>query len=209
MIHKKKCIILANGEFPKHSIPLKILKQNTFLICLDGAVDKLNSMNLSPNLIIGDLDSISKRSKLKFSKIIIEHHDQSKNDLTKGLEWVIKEKFSEIKILGLTGKREDHTISNIFNILENNYDVKIQIISDYGTMRIIKKTKTIVSFPGQQISFFATNQNLKISTKGLKYELDNSKIDSLYRFSLNESLSNSFKIILDNGPILLFTSHIK
>ena len=211
MIHKKKCTILANGKFPSHSTPLKVLKESSYLLCLDGAVDKLISSNIDiiPDLIIGDMDSISVDSKTKFSEIIKTNPNQNKNDLTKGLEWAIGEGFSEIQILGSTGKREDHTIANIFNILENNYNASINIISDYGKMEIVKNTKIIESFPGQQISFFAVDKNLKISTDGLKYELTNCKLDSLHSFSLNESLSQSFKIIIDSGQILLFSKYFK
>ena len=85
---QKTCILLANGMYPNHSIPLNIINEAKEIICLDGAADKAFHNNLNPSLIIGDLDSISESVKKKHSKIIIETPDQNKNDLEKGLDWI-------------------------------------------------------------------------------------------------------------------------
>ena len=53
-----KTVILANGEFPTHEIPLQILNEADFIICCDGASQNLLDYGLKPNLIIGDLDSV-------------------------------------------------------------------------------------------------------------------------------------------------------
>ena len=64
-------VIVANGEFPQNKIPLKILKNANYIITCDGATDKLLKNGFEPNLIIGDLDSISAKSKDKYHHIII------------------------------------------------------------------------------------------------------------------------------------------
>ena len=55
---KKSVTIIANGQFPFHDIPLTILSNTDFIISCDGATDLLLK-GYKPNLIIGDLDSIS------------------------------------------------------------------------------------------------------------------------------------------------------
>ena len=49
-----EAIILANGEFPEHQIPLEILNLSHNLICCDGAVNKLDEIGVMPTLILGD-----------------------------------------------------------------------------------------------------------------------------------------------------------
>lgn len=53
------CVIVANGEFCTHEIPLKTLKNADFIIACDGAANSLIKYNTEPNVIIGDLDSLN------------------------------------------------------------------------------------------------------------------------------------------------------
>ena len=39
-------VILANGDFPKHPTPLRILKEATSIICCDGAVNNIEEYGL-------------------------------------------------------------------------------------------------------------------------------------------------------------------
>ncbi len=74
-------VIVANGEFPKNKIPLKILKSAKYIISCDGATDKLLNNGFDTNRIIGDLESISAKSKDKYHHIVIKEPNQSENDL--------------------------------------------------------------------------------------------------------------------------------
>ena len=59
-------VVLANGEFPKHDIPLHELDVAGSIICCDGAVNKLAEKGMEPTHIIGDMDSISVKMKTKY-----------------------------------------------------------------------------------------------------------------------------------------------
>lgn len=74
MINNNKCVILANGKPPTKSILTFLEKKGySVLICADGGANAARKMNVRPDYIIGDLDSISKDT-LKFfngkSKVI-------------------------------------------------------------------------------------------------------------------------------------------
>ena len=51
-------VILANGDYPTHPIPVQKIKEAGYIICCDGAVNNLVENNIKPNIIIGDLDSL-------------------------------------------------------------------------------------------------------------------------------------------------------
>ena len=160
-------------------------------------------------MIIGDLDSINSDLKEKYSEIIVEVHDQSKNDLEKSLDWLGDKGYSNVTIMGATGLREDHTLSNIFIIMEKDYQMNIKIITDYGTFQIIKGHKNISSFKGQPVSLFTLKKDSKITTSNLKYNLNRNSLTTLFSGILNESISNCFNIEVDRGSILLYTAHSK
>ena len=50
---KLPVVILANGSFPTHHIPIEQLKAAGTVICTDGAANYLSKLNLIPHVIIG------------------------------------------------------------------------------------------------------------------------------------------------------------
>ena len=207
MTVQKTCVLLANGKFPEHRIPLDKISKSKNIVCLDGAVNNLVKNKLKPSTIIGDLDSINPDFKKIYSEIIIETPNQDKNDLEKGLDWLENQGYSDITIIGATGLRDDHTLSNIFIILEKNYQMNIKAITDFGTFQIVKGHKNISSFKGQKVSLFTLKKDSKITTTNLKYQLNKSSINTLFYGALNESISSSFDVQIDRGSVLLYTAH--
>ena len=60
-------IILADGTFPEHEIPLGYLRNAEKIICCDGSADHLVRAGFIPYAIVGDLDSVSKSVSDKYS----------------------------------------------------------------------------------------------------------------------------------------------
>jgi len=202
-----KVIILANGSFPTHPIPSEIITNAKYIICCDGAVNNLVENNLKPHKIIGDLDSINILLKRKYEKIIVYNQDQSKNDLQKAIEFAINKNITDILILGATGIREDHSLANIFIILDYTNDINCKIITDHGTFHSINKSTDFTSYSGQPISLFSTDPTIKITTDGLKYNLNKREIINLYSSSLNSAASDSFSVDISHGSILVYQLH--
>ena len=205
---KEPIIIIANGAFPESQNALKHLDNSNSIICLDGATNKLIDFGKEPSLIIGDLDSIKPEYKKKYHGIIIKKTNQNRNDLRKALDWLNKHKYKDVKIIGAAGDREDHFIANIFGILDTNYSIDIQLITDFGVFQILKKgAHTIPSYAGQVISFFTSKNPAKVSASLLKYSFINKYISDSFSYTLNESLSESFNVDVQKGKVLLFTGH--
>ncbi len=197
-------VILANGDFPKHPIPLRILKEATSIICCDGAVNYLNEYGLTPSQIIGDLDSISKELKIKYEDRLNHIEEQNENDLRKALKWAENNGAKKASILGATGKRDDHSLANIFTLLEFPSQLKMTIFTDNGKFSVIKGDQKFASFTGEQVSLFSVDQSIEITTTCLKYNLINKRLTTLYIGSLNESTNDLFTISISHGEILVY-----
>ena len=202
----KPLVIVANGKFPKNSIPLEIVSNAKYIIACDGATDKLVKNGYNPNLIIGDLDSISTTSMKKYKDIILEISNQSENDLRKALNYAKENNINELSIVGSTGDREDHLIGNIFSLF-NYPNMKIKIFTDTGTFKLINKSQKIRSFNGQKISIFTLDNTIKITSNNLKYNFNNNTISSLFYGTLNESMNHYFNLDISHGNLLIYKSY--
>ena len=206
---KENIVLIANGEFPTHKKPLEIIKKNKYIICCDGAADLLIKFGQNPNIVIGDLDSIDTNINNTNIEKIINIKDQNNNDFRKALHWISENiNLHKLFILGATGLREDHTLGNLTTFLYQKFKFKIEILTDAGIFYVINSSKTINSFKGQYVSIFSINPNQRVTTKGLKYELNNSTIDNLYSGTLNVSNNNQISIETDlKEPLLVYFAY--
>ena len=196
--------IVANGAFPKSGIPKNILDKSKTIIACDGAANTLDENNYRIDAIIGDLDSIRSDIKDKYDDIIYQYPDQSENDLRKAIEFLISNNIKEASIIGATGKREDHTIGNIFSLSKFCSKINLKIFTETGCFICINKDTEFKSFKGQQVSLFTLNDRTKISTKGLKYNFNKNTISTIFYGTLNESVCETFHVEINNECAIIF-----
>ena len=98
-----EAVILANGEYPTCPVPLTMLEEASFVACCDGAANEYISRGHTPDVIVGDGDSLSTEYHKRFSPIIHQIPDQETNDQTKAVRYLQKRGFRRIAIVGATG----------------------------------------------------------------------------------------------------------
>lgn len=201
-----EAVILANGEYPSHELPLKLLKEAEFVVCCDGAANEYISRGHTPDIIIGDGDSLSPENKIRFSGIVHHIADQETNDQTKAIRFLQEKGFRKIAILGATGKREDHTLGNISLLIDYmRSGMEVRTFTDYGVFMPIEGTQTFASHPGQQVSII--NFGAKgLKGEGLVYPL--SDFTNWWQGTLNEATADHFSIHCE-GEYLLFIAYMQ
>ena len=151
-------VILADGDYPTHPIPLSVLSSSSCLVCCDGAGAKAIAHGLSPVAVVGDGDSLpmSVRDMLGDRLHIVA--EQEFNDLTKATRYVMEQLggASSIAYIAATGKREDHTLANIslMAYYERTFGLSPVMITDYGYFAVARGGNVFGTFPGQQVSIF-------------------------------------------------------
>lgn len=197
-------VIIADGTFPTHEIPLGYIRNAERIICCDGSTGNLVDFGLEPDAIVGDMDSLDSNLFPKFADRIHADDDQETNDLTKAVKWCLKMGFRDIAIVGATGKREDHTIGNISLLAEYSREAEVIMVTDSGIFKPYAQSSVIHSFPGQQVSIFSINPIAQITSEGLKYPLAGKRLENWWQGTLNESIGDSFKLHFEGGTLIIF-----
>lgn len=197
-------VILANGEYPTHELPLRILSESAFVVCCDGAANEYIARGHTPEVIIGDGDSLSSDNKMRFAPILLQIADQETNDQTKAVRYLQSKGYRKIAIVGATGKREDHTLGNISLLIDYmKLGMEVRTFTDYGVFIPAKDSQTFASHAGQQVSI------LNFGAKGLKGEglvYPLSDFSNWWQGTLNEATSKEFTIHC-TGDYLVFLTY--
>ena len=185
----KKAIIIANGDIPKKK-QIKYLQSIGYkkIIAADGGANSARKLNIIPDKIIGDLDSITKENIKFFRKRteIIQYKRQNDTDVEKSLKYLIDKNYKEVILLGSTGNRLDHTICNLGIVLKYFNKIKISILHGNSFLKAFGKDIILKTIPGETVSLYGFDNKTKIKSYGLKYPLNNISLP----FGKRESTSN-------------------
>lgn len=197
--------ILAAGDFPVHNIPLDALRNSDLLCCCDGAAQSAIAHGFRPDAIIGDGDSLPQALKDKYKDIFHCVDEQEDNDLTKATRFCISRGYTDITYIAATGKREDHTVGNIFLLPRylEEFAIRPLMLTDHGSFRPVSGTHTFSSFPRQQVSIFNISCS-EIKSEGLCW--DSYAYRQLWQGTLNEAIGNEFTLHAD-GTYLVFQTY--
>lgn len=206
-----KTLVLANGSFPQCPIALELLarwsrgEEGYRLISCDGAVNKLYAhTGLLPDLVVGDLDSITSELKEQLAGRLHHFPDQDTNDLTKTMNFVSRTLgLREIALLGASGGREDHLLGNI-SLLSGYAPLvdELVMLTDEGHFRLLSESATLEVEVGQQISLFDFVGG-SITTKGLHWALESYRLPQLWVGTLNRADEEQITVEIE-APLLLF-----
>ena len=151
-------LIVVNGEIPSLKFWQGLLYRT--IICTDGAANTLRDFSITPDIIIGDMDSISDSPlnatameglKEHFSTATIHHlSDQHSTDFEKALNYALQQQYKRILCLGILGKSADHGLYNL-NLL-NRYSQHMEIMA-------------LNTFEDSRQWIFRLGQNMRIHTK--------------------------------------------
>lgn len=200
-------VIIADGNFPVHEIPLGYLSKASVIVCCDGSAGNSVNAGFIPDAIVGDMDSLSTDLAKRFSDRIYADHNQETNDLTKAVLWCSQSGYSDIVIVGATGKREDHTVGNISLLAEYSRYVNVRMVTDTGIFFPFNKSCKIDTFPGQQVSVFSINPETEITSAGLRYPLIRKKLKNWWEATLNEATGNVVELEFEGGLVIVFLTH--
>ena len=179
-------VILANGDFPKRGgAAWKLLAEATRVVCCDGATDAYRRrFRRWPDVIVGDLDSLSRLpSRVSRPPSLVKVPDQDTNDLEKAMAYCAKQGWKSPVIVGATGKREDHTIGNVFRALAYG----CEIVTDLGRFVPVCGKTAFKIRKGAAVSVFAPDPKTRMTSKGLEWVLDEVRFRNLYCATLNRA----------------------
>jgi len=210
-MNNKNAVIILDGIFPNEKLFRNIVKSHPFIICADGSSNKLIKTKITPDIIIGDLDSIDKNVMLKYIKKgvpVMKLFDQETTDFEKCILFCRERNFNNLIILGAISDRTDHSLNN-FSIIKRYYhEFDITIFDNYFKIKFLTDSISFNYKIGETVSLLPFPVARNITTEGLMYSLKNETLTlGLREGTLNVATKNMISIKYRSGDLILFIKH--
>lgn len=200
-----KLLLIANGE----PVNVSLLDLKTFdkIICVDGGLNSLR-FNITPDVIIGDFDSVDakKMNLFRAKSKIIHKNTQEISDLKFALQYCLKFKPDEIVIINaISTDRFDHSLCNILLLMQTPRNIRIKIITKTQKIFIVHKEITLKNLDSKTISIIPLTNCRRVVTSGLKWEINKDLKFGFINGISNVIVSKLAKISLERGKLLIIT----
>jgi thiamine pyrophosphokinase len=163
----KKLLILGGADFSEELFK-EVYDNEIPIIAADGGANFLTEKNISPELIIGDLDSVSEQKiqsmeTQKFIKISDQH--------TTDFEKVLLNTESPLTIgIGFLGSRIDHELAALSALVKFSHK-KIILIGEKDIICLVPPSLSLSSFDGMRVSLYPLG-SVKVQSDGLKWSTE-------------------------------------
>ena len=205
---QEPALIIANGASCSFELLGQLLEWSPLVVVLDNAIERVLQLNIKVDVLLGDFDDDFNPETYKekqFPLEIVHAPNQDKTDLEKAFEYLIEKGHKAVNVVWATGRRTDHTITNITNIVSYRNSLKIVILDDHSKVFLLPNTFNKWYTKNTPISLIPIGKVNGISTKNLKYPLNNESLTIGYRTgSSNEVLEDGIVTIEhQEGDLLL------
>lgn len=192
----KRCVIVGGAPIENYDRIKGYLRDDDFIIYCDCGLKHRERLEVKPDLIVGDFDSYEK-SKLGDISINMENATATDEDSSEVIELcpvkddtdtshavtvAIERGFEDFLLVGMTGRRMDHTLGNVYILHRlDELNKKALMADDYSEMSIVNRETVSID---DSMPFFSliniTGKASGITIKNAKYPLENGEIVQIH-----------------------------
>ncbi|WP_163409721.1 thiamine diphosphokinase [Flavobacterium ajazii] len=205
---QEPALIIANGAACSPELLGQLLEWSPLVIVLDSAIERVIELGIKVDVLLGDFDrgfdpEIYKAKQYPIE--IVHTEDQEKTDLEKAFDYLIERKIPAVNVVWATGKRADHTITNLTQIVRYRDLLKIVILDDHSKIFLLPNKFEKWYTAQTPVSLIPIGVVNGIFSNNLKYELQDDTLTMGYRTGSSNSVEKDGIVTITHreGDLLL------
>lgn len=212
----KQCLMVTGGK--TESLFLKmILEQEAFdyIIAVDSGADACYKTSIVPDLLIGDLDSISDEAKaycdLHSVRVMQYPSEKDLGDSEIAILTAIEKGFQKLVILGGTGRRIDHMLTNILMLSKYCGRIECEMLDENNKLKVYHGPQNIQIQVNPDYKYISlvpfSDQVTGVNLSGFKYPLSEATLEQGSSFSISNELKlDAGRIEFSKGTLAVIRS---
>ncbi|MCL9808448.1 thiamine diphosphokinase [Flavobacterium luminosum] len=208
---QEPALIIANGAECSKELLGQLLEWSPFVVVLDSAIERVFELGIKIDVLLGDFDrgfTPEYYLNQQYPLEIVYAPDQNKTDLEKAFEYLIERGHKAVNVIWATGRRADHTITNLTNIVRFKEQLKIVIIDDHSKIFLLPNKFEKWYTKNSIISLIPIGEVTGIHSENLYYTLTNDTLTIGYRTGSSNHVAEDGMVIVthESGNLLLIES---
>lgn len=212
-----RCIIVAAGDLTVGSINVN---EDDLVIAVDGGLGYCSVLELEPDLILGDFDSVTEQEKEAISllkqqipeRIIQLPVEKDDTDTLAAIRIGLENGYDRFLIYGGTGGRLEHTFANIQCLLYlKNHNATGYLMDGSGMICVLRneEVKLRDNLEGYMSLFSLGKEAKGVTIRGMKYELENATITNDFPIGIsNEFIGMEALVRVEEGELLMIINYV-
>lgn len=203
----RRCVII--GAAPNPDLPVKLLRPEDFIICADGGLDHALRQGITPDLTVGDYDSLQNANRLASLEHVTLPVEKDDTDTMAAIKIALERGFRDFLLLNCAGGRLDHTYANLTALFYlQRHHAEGLLIDGSCTAQILENERVELSERcGEGLSLFPFGcQQAVVSGEGVYYPLRSQCLQAGFPLGVsNRIVSDSAWIAVEEGTILMIS----
>ena len=205
---QEPALIIANGAACNRELLDELLEWSPLVIVLDSAMERVAALGIKVDVLLGDFDrefDAEYYKKNQYPIEIVHSENQEKTDLEKAFDYLINRKINMVNVVWATGKRADHTITNLTSLVNYKDKLKIVILDDHSKVFLLSSKFEKWYTANTIISLIPIGKVAGITTSNLFYKLQNEELTLGYRTGSSNHVVNDGLVVIEHqkGNLLL------
>ena len=181
---QEPALIIANGASCSQELLGQLLEWSPLVIVLDSAIERVFELGIKVDVLLGDFDRGFNPDYYKEKQYpieIVHKPNQDKTDLEKAFDYLIEKRHQAANVVWATGKRADHTITNLTTIVNYRNKLKIVLLDDHSKVYLLPVKFEKWYTANTPISLIPVGEVTGITTQNLFYPLQDESLTMGYR----------------------------
>lgn len=205
---QEPALIIANGAACNPELLGQLLEWSPLVIVLDSAIERVMELDIKVDVLLGDFDrnfDANYYKEKQYPLEIVHTPDQDKTDLEKAFDYLIERNIPAANVVWATGRRADHTITNLTNIVRYRDKLKIVILDDHSKVFLLPKKFEKWYTANTPISLIPIGHVSGIHSENLFYPLKDDSLTIGYRTGSSNHVAQDGLVIIEHneGDLLL------
>lgn len=205
---QEPALIIANGAACNPELLGQLLEWSPLVIVLDSAIERVMEMDIKVDVLLGDFDrgfDANYYKEMQYPLEIVHTPNQDKTDLEKAFDYLIERNIPAANVVWATGRRADHTITNLTNIVRYRDKLKIVILDDHSKVFLLPKKFEKWYTANTPISLIPIGHVSGIHSENLFYPLKDDSLTIGYRTGSSNHVAQDGLVIIEHseGDLLL------
>ena len=205
---QEPALIIANGASCNPELLGQLLEWSPLVIVLDSAIERVIELGIKIDVLLGDFDrgfDPDYYKEKQYPLEIVHTPNQDKTDLEKAFDYLYERKIPAANVVWATGRRADHTITNLTNIARYRDKLKIVILDDHSKVFLLPRKFEKWYTANTPISLIPIGHVSGIHSENLFYPLKNDSLTIGYRTGSSNHVAQDGLVVIEHleGDLLL------